>query len=76
MMNSSLKGPDTLNERGIKGTLTLLIVFILFMLGLWCINMYKHFSAGKWTKGLKIADIIGLILLISALVALIVPMLK
>ena len=53
------------------------MAFLMFMLiAFWCINMYRHHRSGNWTKGCKIIDIAGLVILIAAFAGMIIPLLK
>lgn len=53
------------------------MTFLMFlMLAIWCLNMFKHINSGNWTKGQKIVDIAGLLMLLAAFVGMIIPMLK
>ena len=53
------------------------MAFLMFILiAFWCINMYKHYSTGSWSKGSKIIDFAGLIMLLAAFGGMVLPMLK
>lgn len=65
-----------MNQPNIKGGLTVLVFLMFLLLAFWCINMYRHHDSGNWTKPQKTADIIGLVILICAFAAIVIPMLK
>ena len=63
-------------QENVKGTVSFMAFMMFLLLVFWCINIYKHINSGNWTKGQKIVDIAGLLLLLAAFVGMIIPMLK
>ena len=60
----------------VNGALSVMAFLIFIMLALWSINTFKHSRSGKWSKIQKITDIAGIILLVGAFAAMVIPMLK
>lgn len=65
-----------MDKQSVKGSLSFMAFLMFLMLAFWCVNMYRHISSGNWTKGRKITDIIGLLLLLAVFGSMVIPMLK
>ena len=65
-----------MDKQNLRGSVSFMAFLMFLLLALWCMNMFKHISSGHWTKGRKIVDIAGLIMLLAAFVGMIIPMLK
>ena len=63
-------------QENVKGTVSFMAFMMFLLLVFWCINIYQHINSGNWTKGQKIVDIAGLLMLLAAFVGMIIPMLK
>ena len=63
-------------QENVKGTVSFMAFMMFLLLVFWCINIYKHINSANWTKGQKIVDIAGLLMLLAAFVGMIIPMLK
>lgn len=61
-------------EKSAEGMLRLLIFMVGLIAVFWGINIFRHKINGNWTKFQKVADIIGMILLIVLLIMLIAVM--
>lgn len=54
----------------------MLVFLILLMLAFWLMNIYKHIRSGPWSRGQKIMDAIGTVLLLAAFIAVLIPILR
>ena len=59
-----------------RGAVGMLVFLILLMLAFWLMNVYKHIRSGLWSRGQKIMDLIGTVLLLAALIAVLLPILR
>lgn len=57
-----------------------MVVFLVFLFGLmflaWCLNVYRHISAGGWKGFAAAVDIIGALIIAGMTVAVALPLLK
>lgn len=63
------------NVGAAAGMVKLLIFLLVLLMFLWGLNAYKHIKNG-WTGIQKAADITGAVLLIAAIAALALPLLR
>ncbi len=57
-----------------EGALRMLIFFVVLIMVLWGINLFRHAKSGKWTKFQKAVDIGGLLLFGVLMIMLLVVM--
>ena len=65
-----------MEKQNLRGSVSFMAFLMFILLALWCLNIFKHINSGNLTKGRKIVDIAGLIMLLAAFVGMIIPMLK
>jgi len=65
-----------MEKQNLRGSVSFMAFLMFILLALWCLNIFKHINSGNWTKGQKIVDIAGLLMLLAAFVGMIIPMLK
>ncbi|MCR5109688.1 MAG: hypothetical protein K6B38_02120 [Ruminococcus sp.] len=65
-----------MNKQNIKGSLSFMTFLMFLMLAIWCLNMFKHINSGRWTKGQKMIDIVGALMLLAVFGSMILPILK
>lgn len=63
-------------QQSAEGTLGLLVFVIFLFMGLWGINIYRHYKSKNWTKFQKIVDFAGLAFFGILFIILIIPMIK
>lgn len=63
-------------QENVKGSVSFMAFMIFLLLVFWCINTYKHISSGRWTKGQKMIDIVGALMLLAVFGSMILPILK
>ena len=65
-----------MDKQSVKGSLSFMAFLMFLMLAFWCVNMYRHISSGRWTKGQKMIDIVGALMLLAVFGSMILPILK
>ena len=65
-----------MQENRLNGAITAMAFLMFILIAFGCINMYKHYSTGRWSKGSKIIDFAGLIMLLATFGGMVLPMLK
>lgn len=59
-----------------KRAVEMLIFLELLLLAFWLMNIYKHIRSGSWSRGEKIMDTVGTILLLGMLIGAVIPMFR